>query len=82
MGGASLCLWISSGETPSDQDFFRKYDPQDYHHSQVLSSGANQARGLAVMVEGSPVLSGHVGFNTERGRLSALSCNMRRKRRG
>ena len=48
-------LWITSGETPSDQDFFRCASPQDYTDSQVLSSGANQARGLKVSVEATPV---------------------------
>jgi hypothetical protein len=45
-------LWISSGETPSDQPFSRCICPQDYTHLCVLSSEAIRARGTEGSVRG------------------------------
>lgn len=45
-------LWITSGETPCDLEFLRKYHPQDYTHCCALSSEAAGARGTAGSVRG------------------------------
>lgn len=36
-------LWIKSGETPSDQEFFRCACPQDYAESQVLEPRSDES---------------------------------------
>ena len=67
-------LWISSGETPFDQEFLRCASPQDYPVRQALTSGAGRGRGMPNRIETTPVLDALVSKNR---RYAALLRNIR-----
>lgn len=67
-------LWITSGETPSDLDFFRCASPQDYPVRQALTSEAGRGRGMPNRIETAPVFDRLVSENR---RYAALLMNIR-----